>query len=104
MTASIDTDVQDLGRQRPEWQPWLSVVQQVLRETADAKWDAVIPDRAEPLENKAPVLAGASIATRNELAAPLDPAADRHRQPQWHRKNGDAEGRAARDDRYSFPV
>ncbi|HYJ14794.1 MAG TPA: formate dehydrogenase accessory protein FdhE [Candidatus Limnocylindria bacterium] len=62
MTASIDSDVQDLGRQRPEWQPWLSVVQQVLRETADVKWDTVIPDRAEPLENKAPVLAGASIA------------------------------------------
>ncbi len=62
MTASIDTEVQDLGRQRPEWQPWLSVVQQALRETADVKWDTVIPERAEPRENKAPVLAGALIA------------------------------------------
>lgn len=62
MTASIDTDVQDLGRQRPEWQPWLAVVQQVLRETADTRWDSVIPDRAEPLESKAPLLAGALIA------------------------------------------
>ncbi|MGZ8488020.1 MAG: formate dehydrogenase accessory protein FdhE [Candidatus Binatia bacterium] len=62
MTASIDTEVQALGRQRPEWQPWLAVVQQVLRETADAQWDTVIPDRAEPPENQAPVLAGALIA------------------------------------------
>ncbi|MGZ8426326.1 MAG: formate dehydrogenase accessory protein FdhE [Candidatus Binatia bacterium] len=62
MTASIDTEVQALGRQRPEWQPWLAVVQQVLRETADAKWAADIPDRAEPPENQAPVLAGALIA------------------------------------------
>jgi len=61
MTDSIDSEIHDLGRQRPEWQPWLSVVQQVLRETADIKWDAVIPDRAEPPENRAPVLAGALI-------------------------------------------
>lgn len=62
MTASIDSDFQDLGRQRPEWQPWLAVVQEVLSETADAKWDAAIPDRAEALESKAPLLSGAAIA------------------------------------------
>ena len=61
MTA-IDSGVQDLGRQRPEWQPWLSVVQEVLSESGDAKWDAVIPVRAQPPENQAPVLAGISIA------------------------------------------
>jgi FdhE protein len=62
MTAAIDTDVQDLGRRQPEWQPWLAVVQEVLNETANAKWDATIPDRAEPLESKAPLLAGAVLA------------------------------------------
>ena len=62
MTASIDTDLRDLGHQRPEWEPWLAVVQEVLSETADAKWDAVIPDRTEALESKAPLLAGAVIA------------------------------------------
>jgi len=62
MTVSIDTDLRDLSRQRPEWEPWLTVVQEVLRETADAKWDTVIPDRAEALESKAPLLAGAPIA------------------------------------------
>ncbi len=81
MTASIDTEVQDLGRQRPEWQPWLSVVQQVLRETADAKWDAVIPDRAEPPENKAPVLAGALIALETSWLRRWTQQLDRHRQP-----------------------
>ena len=72
MTASIDTEVEDLGRQRPEWQPWLSVVQQALRETADAKWDTVIPERAEPRENKAPVLAGALIALETSWLRRLD--------------------------------
>jgi len=63
MTASIDTDLRDLGHQRPEWEPWLAVIQEVLSETANAKWDTVIPDRAEAaLESKAPLLAGAVIA------------------------------------------
>lgn len=62
MTASIDSDLRDLGQQRPEWQPWLAVVEEVLRELTDAKWDAVIPDLAAARESKAPLLAGAGIA------------------------------------------
>jgi FdhE protein len=62
MTASIDTDLQALHRQRPEWQPWLAVVQEVLGEAADAAWDAVVPERAAAHEGKVPLLAGAAIA------------------------------------------
>jgi len=62
MTASIDTDVQDLGRRQPEWQPWLAVVQEVLNETSNAQWELFIPDRTESLESKAPLLAGTTIA------------------------------------------
>ena len=61
MTASIDTDLQDLDLQRPEWEPWLTVVQEVLKEIADARWDAVVPDRVAATENKMPLLAGAAI-------------------------------------------
>ena len=95
MTASIDSDLRDLGRQRPEWEPWLAVVQEVLSETANAKWDAVVPDRAAALESKAPLLAGAVIAMETSLAPPLDGAADADRQPQWHRKNGHPEAGAS---------
>ena len=62
MTVSIDTDVLDLGRRQPEWQPWLTVIQEVINETANAQWELFIPDRAEPLESKAPLLAGTTIA------------------------------------------
>ena len=62
MTASIDTDVQDLGRRQPEWQPWLAVVQEVLNEASNAQWELFIPDRTESLENRAPLLTGATIA------------------------------------------
>ena len=62
MTASIDTDVQDLGRRQPEWQPWLAVVQEVLNEASNAQWELFIPDRTESLENRAPLLTGTTIA------------------------------------------
>lgn len=62
MTASIDSDLQELGRQRPEWEPWLAVIQEVLSETADAKWDGFVPAGIEARESKAPRLAGATIA------------------------------------------
>jgi FdhE protein len=62
MTASIESDLGELGRQRPEWQPWLTVVEEVVQEIADAKWDAVIPDRTQALESKAPLLASTVIA------------------------------------------
>jgi FdhE protein len=61
MTASIDSDLRELGRQRPEWQPWLAVVEEVVKETIDAKWDAMVPDHAEAVESKAPLLTGAVI-------------------------------------------
>jgi len=62
MTVSIDSDLGELGRQRPEWQPWLTVVQEVIKAIADTKWDAVVPDRAHTHENRAPLLAGSVIA------------------------------------------
>jgi FdhE protein len=62
MTASIDTDLQSLGRKQPEWEPWLAVVRELLSEAADAKWEAVVLDRAEASDSKVPLLAGAVIA------------------------------------------
>jgi FdhE protein len=61
MTPSIDNDLQDLSRQRPEWEPWLAVVREVLRETANTEWDAIIPDRTHVPDSKSPLLAGAVI-------------------------------------------
>ena len=62
MTASIDSDLQGLGRQRPEWEPWLAVIEEVLSETADAKWDGFVPAGIEAREDKVPLLAGATIS------------------------------------------
>ena len=60
MTA-IDTGLQDLKRQHPEWEPWLAVVQEVLSETTNSEWDTFIPVRTEAQQSKVPLLAGINL-------------------------------------------
>src|SRR3989304_2510812 len=62
MTASTDSNLQELGRQRPEWEPWLAVIEEGPSGTADAKWDGFVPAGIEARESKIPLLAGATIA------------------------------------------
>lgn len=59
--TEIDTGLQNLKRLHPEWEPWLAVVQEILRESADSKWDAVVPVRAGTQPDKVPLLAGANL-------------------------------------------
>lgn len=61
MTASPNSNAADLGRQYPEWLPWLTVVELVLREATDTKWEAFVPELPESQENKIPLLAGATL-------------------------------------------
>jgi FdhE protein len=70
MTA-IDTGLQSLKRQHPEWEPWLAVVQAILRETPDPKWDAVVPLRAEAQKSKIPLLAEAKLELEKSLVRPF---------------------------------
>jgi FdhE protein len=60
MTA-IETGLQDLRRQHPEWEPWLAVVQEALHETTNPEWDALIPIRSEAHQGKIPLLAGTTL-------------------------------------------
>ena len=59
--TEIDTGLQNLKRRHPEWEPWLAVVQEILRESADSKWETVVPARAGAQPDKVPLLAGADI-------------------------------------------
>jgi FdhE protein len=69
MTA-IEPGLQSLKRQHPEWEPWLAVVQTILRETADPKWDAVVPLRAQ-IQSKVPLLAEAKLELEKSLLGPF---------------------------------
>lgn len=61
MTVSPDKGLQALGRDYPEWQPWLPVVEEVLREAAGSTWEAWVPPRPEAKPN-IPLLAGAVLS------------------------------------------
>jgi FdhE protein len=61
----IDTGLQDLKRQHPEWEPWLAVVQETLREIKNPYWDAVVP-RGVTQPDKTPLLAGAILALQQD--------------------------------------
>ncbi len=50
-----------LKRQRPEWEPWLPVVEHILREIETRTWDAAVPATAHAREATAPLLAGATL-------------------------------------------
>jgi len=62
VTTSSSTAVLDLGRQYPEWQPWLTVIEEVLREATDAKWEALVAEPPQSQESKVPLLAGATLS------------------------------------------
>ncbi|HSE86095.1 MAG TPA: formate dehydrogenase accessory protein FdhE [Candidatus Binatia bacterium] len=70
MTA-IDTGLQDLKRQHPEWEPWLAVVQEVLNEATNPEWDAFVPVRTEAQQSKIPLLAGITLALEQRLVGRL---------------------------------
>ena len=42
MTAP-DAALHGLKRQRPEWQPWLAVIEEIVSETAARGWEASVP-------------------------------------------------------------
>jgi FdhE protein len=55
-----------LKHQRPEWEPWLAVVEEILREIETSDWDAAVPSRG--LRAEAP---GAKPANWHQPTIPL---------------------------------
>jgi FdhE protein len=60
MSAALDT-LRGLERERPEWKPWLAVVDEVVREATGARWADTVPRHLAPAPG-APLLAGAPLA------------------------------------------
>jgi FdhE protein len=60
ITVSHDR-LRDLGREFPEWRPWLTLVEEVLRATRDSKWEAFVPEPPASQASKVPLLAGAKL-------------------------------------------
>jgi FdhE protein len=70
LKTAADISLNDLKNRRPEWMPWLSVVEEILREVADSRWDALVPGRTGIHQNKIPLL----TETRLDVAKSPVPA------------------------------
>ena len=52
----------DLKRRRPEWGPWLAVVEETLRDGDASKWEEAVPADARHTSTTTPLLARATLA------------------------------------------
>jgi FdhE protein len=59
--TSPDATLNGLKRQRPEWEPWLAVIEEIVRETASPRWEGSVPTGVEPRQTGPPLLAGATL-------------------------------------------
>jgi FdhE protein len=69
--TQIATGLHELQQQHPEWAPWLAVVQVVLSELADAKWDAAVPSYPASQPMQVPLLADAKLSLPVNLLRPM---------------------------------
>src|SRR5688500_5846099 len=60
-----------LKRQRPEWEPWLVVVEEILRETGAPIWDAAAPTHADLGRPAVPLLAGSTLSLQTSAVRRL---------------------------------
>jgi FdhE protein len=69
----IDSGLQDLKRQHPEWEPWLAVLQVILGEIGHSKWDASVPVEVPSQQGtgKVPLLAGAALRLDPSSVGPV---------------------------------
>lgn len=66
----VNSAFEDLKRRRPEWTPWLALVQETLHESRNEAWDAVVPPRSSPSPGM-PALSGATVTIPGKLARSL---------------------------------
>src|SRR5690349_2290711 len=71
MIVEVATSLAHLTRERPEWKPWLAVVEETLRQSDAPDWDAAVPAREQLRHQPAPLLAGAVVAVDRDTVRRL---------------------------------
>ena len=51
----------DLRSRRPEWTPWLDIIEEIARESGSGAWDAAVPASTTIAGPPAPLLAGKNV-------------------------------------------
>jgi FdhE protein len=69
--SAPDAALNGLRRERPEWEPWLAVVDEILREDRSSTWEAAVPDAAQAQRTAVPLLAGTTLTLEATLVRRL---------------------------------
>jgi FdhE protein len=60
--SAPDAALNGLRREHPEWEPWLVVVDEILREAGSPAWEAAVPAPPQAQRPAVPLLAGATLS------------------------------------------
>src|SRR3984957_7234498 len=66
-----DTALNALRRERPEWEPWLVVVDEILRAAGNPAWETAVPAVAPAQRTAVPLIAGATLTLEGDLVRRL---------------------------------
>jgi FdhE protein len=66
-----DATLDSLRRQRPEWEPWLRVVEEILREAGNPAWETAVPAAPPAQQTGVPLLAGTNLTLDAKLVRRL---------------------------------
>jgi FdhE protein len=70
--SAPDAALNGLRRERPEWEPWLAVVDEILREAGGPAWEAAVPAAAHAQQTAVvPLLAGTTLTLEAVLVRRL---------------------------------
>jgi FdhE protein len=69
--SAPDAALNGLRRERPEWEPWLVVVGEILREAGSPVWEAAVPAASQPQRTAVPLLAGTMLTLEAGLVRRL---------------------------------
>ena len=68
MTAPAASALSGLKSQRPEWAPWLAVVEETWRDAGNRAWHTAVPDVCHEPQSATPILAGAQVVVDGRAA------------------------------------
>ena len=69
--SAPDAALNGLRRERPEWEPWLAVVDEILREAGSPAWESAVPVAAQAQRTAVPLLAGTTLTLEASLVRRL---------------------------------
>src|SRR5580658_2994146 len=69
--SAPDSALNSLRRERPEWEPWLVVVDEILHEAGGPAWEGAVPAAAQVQRTAVPLLEGTTLTLEAGLVRRL---------------------------------